>query len=128
MSTIGGKPTVCRVDERRTAGPRLSRADQNTNFRPSCSSRIGFLVVLIVPYSGLVNVVFGSFQIGLFNALNASNRNCRVLVRISRKFRMIDASTFKMPGPTKVLRPALPKVPNGCNAYALVLNHCAIDC
>src|SRR5438445_13329063 len=112
MSTIGGKPTVCRVDERRTAGPRLSRtSDQNTNFTPSCSSRIGFLVLLIVPYSGLVNVVFGSFQIGLFRRLNASSRNCSVLLRI-RKFRMIDASTFVMPGPKKVLRPALPKVPN----------------
>jgi len=38
--------------------------NQNTNFKPSCSSRIGFLVVVIDPYSGLDSVVFGSFQIG----------------------------------------------------------------
>src|SRR5712691_13543492 len=101
--------------------------DQNTNFRPSCSSRIGFLVLLIVPYNGLVNVVFGSSQIGLFTALNASSRNCSVLLRI-RKFRMIDASTLRMPGPKNVLRPALPQVPNGSSVNASVLNHRAIDC
>ena len=80
-----------------------------------------------MPYSGLVNVVFGSFQIGLLNRLNASRRNCSVLLAI-RKFRMIDASTFVMPGPKKVLRPALPKVPNAFSTNASVLNHRAIVC
>jgi hypothetical protein len=51
---------------------------QKTNFKPSCSSRIGFLVLVIAPYVELLNVVLGSFQIGWFNALNASSRNCSV--------------------------------------------------
>ncbi len=99
--------------------------NQNTNFTPSCTSRIGFLVLLIVPYSGLVNVVFGSFQIGLLNRLNASSRNCTVFEAI-RKLRMIDPSTLVIPGPKNVLRPALPNVPGAFSAYASVLNHRAM--
>src|SRR5207249_6335721 len=87
-----------------------------------------FLVLLIEPYSELVNVVFGSFQIGLFSTLNPSRRNWSVLLPIIRKFRMIDASALKMPGPKKVLRPALPQVPGACITNASVLNHRAIDC
>src|SRR5947209_7251685 len=101
--------------------------DQKMNFMPICSSRIGFLVLVIEPYVELVNVVLGSFQIGLFNTLNPSSRTCRVLLLIIRKFRMIDASTLKMPGPRNVLRPTLPKVPSGCSTNAAVLNHCAVD-
>ena len=37
---------------------------QNANFTPSCNSRIGVLVELIVPYCGLVTAMFGSPQIG----------------------------------------------------------------
>jgi len=98
-----------------------------TGPRPSWTSRIGFLVLLIWPYSGLVKVVFGSFQIGLFRTLNPSSRNCSVLA-LMRKFRMIDASTLVMPGPKNVFRPASPKVPSGCSTYASVLNHRAIVC
>ena len=100
---------------------------QNTNFNPSCTSRIGVLVLLIVPYNGLLNVVFGSFQIGLFNALNASNRNCAYF-EPNRKFRMIEKSTLKTPGPMIVSRPALPNVPAACVTYASVLNHRLIVC
>src|SRR6266851_8334890 len=97
-----GRRSIASIGEGPSAGGSLAESHQNTNFRPICNSRIGFLVLVIEPYSGLVNVVFGSFQIGLFNTLNASRRNCRVLLRISRKFRMIDASTLRMPGPKKV--------------------------
>src|SRR6185295_6992725 len=98
-----------------------------TYFRPSCSSRIGFLVLLIVPYVALDIVVFGSFQIGLFNTLNASSRTWRVLLR-TWKFRMIDASTLVMPGPKNVLRPTSPKVPAGWITNAPVLNQRAMVC
>ena len=66
--------------------------------------------------------MFGSFQIRLFSGLNASNRNCGVLLAM-RKLPMIDASTLVMPGPRNVLRPPLPQAPRSFNANALVLNH-----
>src|SRR5256885_1997710 len=45
-----------------------------------------------------------------------------------RKFRMIDASTLKMPGPVIVLRPRFPHVPAGFCTNAALLNHCRTDC
>ena len=46
----GGRPAAGRFVERPAAGLRgFDLPDQNTNFTPSCSSRIGFLVLVIVP-------------------------------------------------------------------------------
>jgi hypothetical protein len=45
-----GQPAAGRFVERPTVGlARFDLPDQNTNFTPTCSSRIGFLVVVIEP-------------------------------------------------------------------------------
>src|SRR5881396_94144 len=124
---------ACAFALARAAGARRSalvaptvRTNQNTSFRPNCSSRIGFLVELILPKLGLNSVVFGSFQIGQFGKLNASNRNCSVLLPVSLKFLIVEKSHENAPGPVTVFLPASPNVPSGSRTNASVLNQRAV--
>src|SRR3954451_3214614 len=68
--------------------------------------------------SGLLNCAW-------LKALKNSPRSCRFTRSVTAKTRCAPRSTFTVPGPIKMLRPAFPKVLGAGILKQLVSNHCA---
>src|SRR5436190_1349863 len=95
---------------------------------PSCSTRGVPRVVVIVPkplLEGLLLLGFAKF--GWFRTLNPSNSNITVCSPWTLNSRETRALNVRNPGPSMILRPAVPNVPIGLVTTALVLNQQLTD-
>src|SRR5262249_44854622 len=88
----------------------------------------GSFALKIRPKFGLPKMRFGRSKFARLKRLKTSHRNsssdvpCKCHVFASEK------STFANPGPSTLLRGALPNVNGACSAKQFVLNHCAGAC
>ena len=100
---------------------------QNNNFNPNCSCRFARAVLEIDPNCAFPNVNAGVPNCGWLNKLNPSALNStRIPSRhLIGKFRCNETSVLTIPGPVKILRPALPITYGAGNTNADVSNHFA---
>src|SRR5262245_50618167 len=87
-----------------------SGRDQKSTFNPACTCLLGRATLPITPKLEFPSVTPGCPSCGVLNRLNASARNSILtLSRFGhRNNRCKDASVETVPGPVRMLRPALP--------------------
>src|SRR5215471_8281693 len=88
----------------------------------------GSPALVIRPKLGDPNVVPGLPRGAWLNKLKYSARYCSRRCLVIRMFFSTEKLTLKLPGPIRMLRPALPKVPRAAGTNELVANHCATRC
>jgi hypothetical protein len=74
------------------------------------------------PKVGEPRKLSGMLRFGWLKRLKTSARSCRLRRSPRAVFLTSEALTFSVPGPSRVLRPALPNVPGAGNAKADVSN------
>ncbi len=84
--------------------------------------------MVIVPNCGVFTKRFGVPKFTLFSALNASARNWKLVLSLTRKARTSAKSRVLMGGPYTEFRPALPYVKAGGAANAAGLTHSEAVC
>ena len=77
-------------------------------------------VLLTVPNAALLTLTFGAAKCGEFVRLKASARNCATNRSVMLKSRNRLRSRFRRPGPSRMLRPDVPKRTSSTGANALV--------
>src|ERR1700720_2991824 len=80
----------------------------------------------ICPNKGEFLVAVGLLRFTRFNALVASPRACRLIRSRILKLRVIERSTFLLPGPVNRFRWVLPSAPPAGRVNAPVLNHAPV--
>src|SRR5712692_137867 len=81
-------------------------------------------MLMMRPKFGEFWLVFGVPRFSQLNALNASIRTCSLVRPPAGNILCSPRSTFLVPGPRRLLRLELPKVPSAFGEYAEVSNHC----
>src|ERR1700746_915461 len=102
------------------------RSPHQISFSASCTWRGFTLVPLITPREESPNKALGAENWGVFMALNASIRNCAlILSSLNRKFLNSDRSKFRVPGlrTSGSVRATFPNVNGGANENTEVWNH-----
>lgn len=96
---------------------------QNTTFNANCSTR-GEPVAVMRPKVVVDDTVApGLEKFALFRMLNASARNCRLNRSLIGRLLKPEASIVRLPGPRRMPRLVLPKVPMAACWNAAVLKY-----
>src|SRR5262245_10609392 len=85
--------------------------------------RRGLSAEMTLPKEGEPTKLSGKPKFGWLNRLKNSVRNWMVVASLIMVFLTSEKLTFLKLGPSRMLRPELPKLPNGGMAKAAVLNH-----
>src|SRR5271169_1236058 len=109
-----------------------SDSRHQSSFKANCTWRAVVDVLVMTPAEpdtpdGVNTIRLGVLKLARFNRLKISARNCRLRRSCSWVFLMAEKSQVARPGPTRLLRVALPQNPllgGGCRNTA-GLNHCA---
>src|ERR1051325_1140155 len=106
MTGIAARHEVCRAG-----------SPQKYSFNPNCITRAD-AVAATTPARGLPMAALGGEKFARLKALNISHRNWMRRRSPSGNSRWMPRSTLKLPGPTRIPRPELPKVNCGAAANA----------
>src|SRR5207249_2370466 len=115
----------CQRRERQHRLESLCYKFQKINFKAICRIR-GSRAEVMRPKVLSATAVSGLFNKVWLNTLKNSARYCRRSRSRIVKTLCAEKSTLKVPGPLRILRPALPKVPSLAEAKADVSNHWAM--
>src|SRR5215472_16804463 len=88
----------------------------------------GLPALVICPNCALEKDVTGLLKLGRFNTLNTSQRRSNDSLSVARKILNAEASTLARPGPVRILRPAVPNVPDAGSPKRDVSNYFWMNC